>query len=832
MKINRYLSPYGGGDCGPTPPNPPCQGPDCPGSGCEPWCDEPCPDGSWPPCDDGPPGGPCTEPCPGNECTGPCCDNGVCICDDCSYGEDGDWHVYWSCVQQVEVIMTDTQSSDVFGSQNNHFDVSQTNLQQDIEIGDNFCGTPSCHDGLIPGIFYPNDCYTYLGKKYGSTPATTIPGGLTHSTGGGYWAGVSSVNGAYYDLSAPSCDNCGGDPEPPSESGCMDPVACNYNPEATGMSVDCCNEEGCTDPSAFNYEIGACCDDGSCCYIAGCTDPNATNYDSTACIDDGSCCLIVGCTDNSAVNYNALACEDDGGCCYVPGCTDPTATNYDPLACYDDGSCEYCTSTETNSCETNGATNMNQFWTTLEVGNYYPVIQPYMTHLNWFINSTNYQTPFANKFFEIDSGGANICSSGEGGGNARGGGGTTNNCDGTNGGIYYQIHSYVCNYSTEGGATGSQVVYSWNDAITFWNAAMGGSVLNSNMDWAAVQSKLNETFVQIGDQGTTGSVNWWNIKINDGECCECTGGSTCGCTDPLATNYNSLATFDDGSCTYCTYGCTDEACPNYDATATCDDGSCNCEDGVTYYECSNTATDSCSTLDPGPAGGSYNTGPSSDTNYVLQDAWYQHTNYLTGQYTYKTMYQAITDQCGSQMAWLASGFAQLHVWSSTNIAFQPFVYHFMGVDTNGGGSVIAQNNPTTFDVSCNTDTEFGCNSKASVINGIYSHYSNGGSSQITATQATSGVNVTITVSANMTGVSDEDFTLSTSSSYIDIVNTLTSIANYQESYQANYSEPYNYLTIEWYENPCCCEGSCGCVATSSVTAYTDQGSCWTNCCNA
>jgi hypothetical protein len=27
-----------------------------------------------------------------------------------------------------------------------------------------------------------------------------------------------------------------------------------------------------------------------------------------------------------------------------------------------------------------------------------------------------------------------------------------------------------------------------------------------------------------------------------------------GCTDPLATNYNPLATIDDGSCTYLTVG--------------------------------------------------------------------------------------------------------------------------------------------------------------------------------------------------------------------------------------------------------------------------------------
>ena len=46
-----------------------------------------------------------------------------------------------------------------------------------------------------------------------------------------------------------------------------------------------------------------------------------------------------------------------------------------------------------------------------------------------------------------------------------------------------------------------------------------------------------------------------------------------GCTDPLANNYDSLATVDDGSCTY-NVGCTDPLASNYDSLAVQDDGSC------------------------------------------------------------------------------------------------------------------------------------------------------------------------------------------------------------------------------------------------------------------
>lgn len=53
--------------------------------------------------------------------------------------------------------------------------------------------------------------------------------------------------------------------------------------------------------------------------------------------------------------------------------------------------------------------------------------------------------------------------------------------------------------------------------------------------------------------------------------CGCT--YNLGCTDPLANNYDPTAVIDDGSCTY-NMGCTDPLATNYDPTAVVDDGSC------------------------------------------------------------------------------------------------------------------------------------------------------------------------------------------------------------------------------------------------------------------
>lgn len=117
--------------------------------------------------------------------------------------------------------------------------------------------------------------------------------------------------------------------------GCMDPDACNFDPESIFDSGICCfGVCACTNENACNYDPSADCDDSSCTF-PGCNDITACNYNPEAGCDDGSC--IPGCQDEDACNFNPLS-ECNEGCTY-PGCTDPGSINYAPAAGCDDGSC-------------------------------------------------------------------------------------------------------------------------------------------------------------------------------------------------------------------------------------------------------------------------------------------------------------------------------------------------------------------------------------------------------------------------------------------------------------------------------------------------------------
>ena len=116
-------------------------------------------------------------------------------------------------------------------------------------------------------------------------------------------------------------------------SGCTDPDACNYNPNATSLdpNLPClfpvagynCNGEGivfgCMDPLACNFNPNATNSSNVSCEFAppgfGC-DGQCLDFD-----DDGICNVdeINGCTYPDADNFNAEATEDDGTCTFPQG---------------------------------------------------------------------------------------------------------------------------------------------------------------------------------------------------------------------------------------------------------------------------------------------------------------------------------------------------------------------------------------------------------------------------------------------------------------------------------------------------------------------------------
>ena len=138
--------------------------------------------------------------------------------------------------------------------------------------------------------------------------------------------------------------------------GCMEPVACNFDPAATLSDGSCeflsCLGFGCTLEGACNFDEDALVNDGSCEFEScqGCQTEGACNYDATATLV-GPCDFdwCAGCMDPNAFNYDedatipAFNLQSDGtaeDACIYAGCTFYWACNYDPTGIVNDGSCD------------------------------------------------------------------------------------------------------------------------------------------------------------------------------------------------------------------------------------------------------------------------------------------------------------------------------------------------------------------------------------------------------------------------------------------------------------------------------------------------------------
>ena len=581
----------GGGNCDPN--EEPCVGPDCP------------------PTSVGDPDNPIVDPgclinCGGpTVCTGPDCVNGQCVGPECSYGEEGDWHVYWVCnpdavgsnvVMSGEVNVQEPQNGGLTNleGQNLHFKLSNAGFDSlglpSIQIGDSFQYVDP-NDAISIGedgepIITQYPCFTYLGKKDGLTWGQASPPGwvqlinvwATGSTNLGPSLGSPASNSftpfTNYSING-SCD-CQVTPEPPQpETGCQDPSACNYSELATiHDQTTCCYVTGCTDTEALNYNLNACCDDGSCCFIGGCTDTEAANYNSRACYDDGSCCYVQGCMDPLAFNYDALACSTAECEPTETGCTDIEATNYNPSANTDDGSCEY--SPKDAGCTVVGAVNYDPNALTANDN-------LCEWHIPRFCISDVDQPTGVNPLFS----------------------GTSNTNDA------YLIYpptaqpTYTTTLITIANMTsikdlvtsltdpylaalevvlgtlispGDNITYVWGGNKSACITFLGYDVYYGD-GMQIVSTAISPTPILLGPMTNVPTQSFQNINVtsiyqSEGECGGC-GTQPSGCTDPLALNYDPLAVIEDNSCTYGgVLGCTNDSATNYNSSATIDDGSC------------------------------------------------------------------------------------------------------------------------------------------------------------------------------------------------------------------------------------------------------------------
>lgn len=386
--------------------------------------------------------------------------------------------------------------------------------------------------------------------------------------------------------------------------GCMDPTACNYNPDANTSGIclgvgDACDDG---DPGTVNDVFGADCVCAGEVAVSGCDDPEGCNYvpnanqlevcyyPNTPCDDgdpntindmysaDCDCAgtlYIEGCTDDTACNYVAEATDDDGSCTYaapgedcagvclsdvndngvcddleVFGCTAETADNYNAEATTDNGSCTWAGGLiEGLSYEVYAEDGITGYTT-------YRVFADFSSAALEVVAAFGYDTaPWT------------ISSTGDIYQDATGGDYAAD----LNPAFFAFVPSMEFDtwlaLGAAPGETDNSTSLGMEDFMLDFNATdvlnvntfTGGSVyLVPGLSSQSVPVDGRVLLGQITSDGVV-SVNW-NIQIRDFDLVTYQGtgmeltfpevNTGLGCTDPLADNYDPDATFDDGSCEY------------------------------------------------------------------------------------------------------------------------------------------------------------------------------------------------------------------------------------------------------------------------------------------
>jgi hypothetical protein len=253
----------------------------------------------------------------------------------------------------------------------------------------------------------------------------------------------------------------------------------------------------------------------------------------------------------------------------VYGCTNSNATNYDPLANVEDGSCSY------GPCAAPAPTHEEFSLGALPIG----VCSPnqwatsYTTGSGWvFTGNPGYQAASngrtAGTYTWIDFSGTDVDPIIE-----------VENVDISSltiPAITFDYYSDLGTYS----CAGNNILHVEAYDGTTWNSV---AILNVNTPgWNSYSYDItgfdNSGVAEIRFRGESSGLScdyYQDLLLDDVKIME---QPISGCMDVNATNYDPLATIDDGSCTYSS-GCTNPYADNYDPWAYLDDGSC------TYTNC-------------------------------------------------------------------------------------------------------------------------------------------------------------------------------------------------------------------------------------------------------
>jgi len=387
-------------------------------------------------------------------------------------------------------------------------------------------------------------------------------------------------------------------------AGCTDSVACNYASTATednGSCVYAGEFYDCDGNCIIDSDSDFVCDPLE---IPGCTDPLACNYSSLATDNDGSCVYPEPFLD---CNWNCLNDSDGDFICdelEIPGCTASNACNYDDQATDDDGSCYFC------NCEV--VDSEPSYTMTVEEHAVDGI--PGMITYRFYIDMLN-ETDFLSSIFGNDELPMSL--------------NTTNGFynDGfasgaTADGVYPAFIGVVPSLAYDSwvtiGIEGSPLppqtaITSMESSAQPWlgsfnatsplsgqnimvNDVTGGAwyVLNGTPNGLPDPNTMRTLFMQItassppyglmnaqvfpfgvGADQIQLSFEFDGIGVYWPLTDEPSDENACGCTDSAASNYDSSADYDDGTCEFLIYGCTDEQACNFDVEANTDNDSCD-----------------------------------------------------------------------------------------------------------------------------------------------------------------------------------------------------------------------------------------------------------------